>query len=72
MSELLSLWGSDNHMSLFSIVGRKSGKGVYLYEEGKKDRPENPGALQILKQLKQEPRLPYVYIYIYIYIYIYY
>ena len=36
--------------------GRKSGKGCYVYEKGVKDRPVNPGALDILKKYKVEPR----------------
>nr|ATA58412.1 mitochondrial ECHA [Eulimnogammarus verrucosus] len=36
--------------------GRKSGKGCFLYEKGVKDRPVNPGAEEILKRFKVEPR----------------
>ncbi|KAH9505034.1 hypothetical protein Btru_061479 [Bulinus truncatus] len=32
------------------FLGRKSGKGWFLYEEKSKDRPENPQALEILKK----------------------
>ncbi|GFR94904.1 fatty acid oxidation complex subunit alpha [Elysia marginata] len=31
------------------LLGRKAGKGVYVYEKGSKDRPENPEALEIIK-----------------------
>ena len=33
----------------FIFSGRKAGKGVYIYEKGSKDRPENPEALALLK-----------------------
>lgn len=36
--------------------GRKSGKGVFVYEKGVKERPVNPGAEEILKKFKIEPR----------------
>lgn len=37
--------------------GRKSGKGFYIYENQKsKSRPENEGALNILKKYKVEPK----------------
>ncbi|XP_013070418.2 trifunctional enzyme subunit alpha, mitochondrial-like [Biomphalaria glabrata] len=37
------------------FLGRKSGKGWFLYEEGSKDKPENPQALEILKQFHIPP-----------------
>ncbi|KAK3738391.1 hypothetical protein RRG08_037028 [Elysia crispata] len=36
------------------FLGRKAGKGVYIYEKGSKDRPENPEALEILKSFALE------------------
>uniref|UniRef100_A0A0B7B943 Trifunctional enzyme subunit alpha, mitochondrial n=1 Tax=Arion vulgaris TaxID=1028688 RepID=A0A0B7B943_9EUPU len=41
------------------FLGRKSGKGCYVYEKGSKDRPENQQALEIIKkfQLPQPPGL---------------
>lgn len=42
-------------MSLRYVAGRKSGKGWFLYEEGSKDKPENPQALEILKQFHIPP-----------------
>jgi len=36
--------------------GRKSGKGCFVYAKGVKDRPVNPGAEEILKKFKVEPR----------------
>lgn len=36
--------------------GRKSGKGCFVYEKGVKERPVNPGAEEILKKYKVEPR----------------
>jgi len=38
--------------------GRKSGKGIYVYEKGSKDRKVNPEALTILNSFKMEPKGP--------------
>ncbi|XP_033342468.2 monolysocardiolipin acyltransferase Mtpalpha [Megalopta genalis] len=38
------------------FLGRKSGKGIYVYEANTKDRALNPGALDILKKYKLEPK----------------
>lgn len=38
-------------------LGRKSGKGVYLYEKGSKDKPENPAALEIMDKTKVTPKM---------------
>ncbi|XP_037068080.1 trifunctional enzyme subunit alpha, mitochondrial-like [Pollicipes pollicipes] len=38
------------------FMGRKSGKGMYLYPKDSKDRPLNDGALAILKKYSLEPR----------------
>lgn len=32
------------------LLGRKSGQGVFVYQEGSKDKPENPKALELLKK----------------------
>lgn len=37
-------------------LGRKSGKGIYVYEAGRKDRDINLGALDIMKKYSLEPR----------------
>ena len=39
-----------------SFSGRKSGKGIYVYEENIKNRNLNLGALDILKKYKLEPK----------------
>ena len=39
------------------ILGRKSGKGMYIYTEGQKNRELNPGALEILQGVKVEPKV---------------
>ena len=38
------------------FMGRKSGKGMYLYPKDTKERPINDGALEILKKYSLEPR----------------
>uniref|UniRef100_A0A915HLX5 Trifunctional enzyme subunit alpha, mitochondrial n=1 Tax=Romanomermis culicivorax TaxID=13658 RepID=A0A915HLX5_ROMCU len=37
-------------------MGRKSGKGIYVYESGRKDRDVNPGATDIIKRFSSAPR----------------
>jgi len=32
------------------LLGRKGGQGVFIYQEGSKDKPENPKALELLKK----------------------
>jgi hypothetical protein len=43
--------------NLFLNLGRKSGKGVYLYQEGVKgsDRTVNPGFYEIINKYKTSP-----------------
>lgn len=38
------------------FLGRKSGKGIFMYEKGKKSRDVNVDALEILKKYSLEPR----------------
>ena len=40
-------------------MGRKSGKGIFVYEQGVKDRPVNPSAKDILERHRLEPKLPH-------------
>ncbi|OWF52016.1 Trifunctional enzyme subunit alpha, mitochondrial [Mizuhopecten yessoensis] len=40
------------------FLGRKSGKGCFIYEKGQKQRPENEQANEILKRYKLEPPVP--------------
>ena len=47
-------------MTVFNFTGRKTGKGIYLYEGQGKDRPVNPEFLSIIKTTQREPRVPYV------------
>ncbi|XP_034947549.1 trifunctional enzyme subunit alpha, mitochondrial [Chelonus insularis] len=37
-------------------LGRKSGKGIFVYEPGRKDRNVNLGALDIIKQYSLQPK----------------
>lgn len=38
------------------ILGRKSGKGNFIYKANSKNREVNPGALEIYKKFKLEPK----------------
>lgn len=40
----------------YGFSGRKSGKGIFVYETGSKHRNVNMGALDILKRYKIEPK----------------
>ena len=49
-------------IACYLLAGRKSGKGMFLYENSKsKTREENPGALEILKKHSTPPRIEYVF-----------
>jgi len=39
------------------LLGRKGGQGVFIYQDGSKDRPENPKALELLKKYYLEPKI---------------
>ena len=41
-----------------SFSGDKAKKGVFLYEEGKKTKKDNPDALELIKKYSLEPKLP--------------
>lgn len=41
---------------MINSTGRKSGKGIFVYETGSKHRDVNPGALDIIKKYKLEPK----------------
>lgn len=49
-----------NYTNSMSILGRKSGKGWFLYDAGSKSKPENPGALDLLKNFAVTPTPGYV------------
>lgn len=44
------------HVHYMSVSGRKSGKGIFVYETGSKHRDVNVGALDILKKFTIEPK----------------
>ncbi|XP_050306707.1 trifunctional enzyme subunit alpha, mitochondrial [Anthonomus grandis grandis] len=41
------------------FLGRKSGKGIYVYEKGSKHREVNPEIITILKKYSMEPKGPF-------------
>jgi len=45
---------------LYVCVGRKSGKGIFVYTHNTKERDENVGAMDILKRYSTVPPQPYV------------
>lgn len=47
------------------ISGRKSGKGVYIYEKGNKKKPENDEARVILEKYKLNPKQELVSLFIF-------
>jgi len=51
--------GSPNLLEEFVAggnLGRKSGKGIFIYEKGSKDRPINPSAQAVLSKNKLAPK----------------
>jgi len=46
------------------IVGRKSGKGIFVYTPNAKSRDENVGATDILKRYKTDSPITYVVFYV--------
>ena len=45
-----------NDMVKAGCLGRKSGKGIYIYEKGSKNRDVNPEAIEIIKKYPLEPK----------------
>lgn len=41
------------------FLGRKSGKGIYVYQKGRKDRDINLEAIEILKKYSTQPKGPF-------------
>lgn len=62
LSEALGVRAQGSDIRLLQEIvaagyhGRKSGKGCFVYEKGVKNRPVNPGAMEILQRYKVEPR----------------
>jgi len=42
-------------LSYYIILGRKSGKGYFVYKAGTKSRPENTEAISLLENFKLQP-----------------
>jgi len=42
-------------LSYYIILGRKSGKGYFVYKAGTKSRPENTEAISLLEKFKLQP-----------------
>jgi len=40
------------------MLGRKGGKGLFVYEKGTKERPENPEFLELLEKYRIDSRMP--------------
>ena len=56
LSSIISLSRFYNARISYDFTGRKAGKGIFTYEAGVKDRPENPGALELLKKYSLTPQ----------------
>ncbi|KAL3316280.1 hypothetical protein Ciccas_005074 [Cichlidogyrus casuarinus] len=41
-----------------NALGRKTGKGIFIYEKGSKSRPENPDVLALFDKYRIEPKIP--------------
>jgi len=45
-----------NWIVWFANLGRKSGKGIFIYEANAKSREENQGAMEIMKRYATPPK----------------
>jgi len=53
-----------DNCKLILFIGRKSGKGIFVYTPNAKERDENMGAMEILKRYSTVSQQPYVVLHI--------